>query len=265
MTRNSGAIFWAIILIAIGAIFLLQNLGVLRGNVWGSLWPIFLILLGVVLLFGNFTRRAAMATAQSIPLADAREARIRVDHGAGQLRVDAQSTPGILVDSSADDNFHFTTRRDGDRLEVHLSQTHDGMFWMNPGNWGRAFRWSLNLSREVPLWLEFKSGASESIINLRDLEVREVSLETGASKTELTLPARGHTTARVSAGAAEVRVYVPEGVAARIRASTGMASVNIDQSRFPSHGGVYESPNFESAENRAEIHIEGGVGNFVVR
>jgi hypothetical protein len=203
--------------------------------------------------------------AQSLPLEDAREAHIRVDHGAGQLRVAAQSNPGILVDSSADDEFRFTTRRDGDRLDVHLSQSHDGWFWFNPATWGRTFRWSLNLNRDVPLWLSFKTGASESIIDLRDLQVREVSLETGASKTELTLPARGQTSARISAGAAEVRVYVPEGVAARIRTSTGIASVNVDQSRFPSFGGAYQSPDYESAENRADIRIEGGVGNFVVR
>jgi len=264
MNARSGSIFWAVALIAAGGIFLLQNLGILRGDVWGNLWPLFLILLGAMLLFGNFTRRGAMAATQSVPLEDAREAFVRVDHGAGQLRVDAQSTPGVLVDSSADDEFRFTTRRDGDRLNVHLTQAQNGWFWMNPGNWGRGFRWSVNLNRDVPLWLAFKSGASESIINLRDLQVREVSLETGASKTELTLPARGRSSARISAGAAEVRVHVPEGVAARISTSTGMASVNIDQSRFPSRGGVYESPDFENAENRAEIRIEGGVGNFIV-
>ena len=47
---------FAIILIIVGAIFLLNNLGILPWNFWLSIlqfWPIFLILLGLKMVFGN--------------------------------------------------------------------------------------------------------------------------------------------------------------------------------------------------------------------
>ena len=38
--------FFGIILIVVGAVFLAQNLNLISGNVWGTLWPIILIALG---------------------------------------------------------------------------------------------------------------------------------------------------------------------------------------------------------------------------
>jgi hypothetical protein len=46
-----GRIYPAIWLIVIGVFFLLENFGFLRGDVWGKLWPIFIILPGLFILF----------------------------------------------------------------------------------------------------------------------------------------------------------------------------------------------------------------------
>jgi len=42
--------FFGIILIVVGAIFLAQNLNLISGDVWGTFWPIILIALGAGLL-----------------------------------------------------------------------------------------------------------------------------------------------------------------------------------------------------------------------
>ncbi len=269
-SRSSGAMFWAFALIAVGVIFLLQNMGILSFNVWGSIWPIFIILLGVWMLFGNFMRGGSAATTQSIPLGSTDEAHIEVNHGAGRLRVGASSDAAVLVDSASTHGFHHDTRRDGTRANVRLRQERDWWFWMWPGSWGGRLDWSLSFNREIPLSLVIKTGASDSQINLRDLKVRSFTLETGASSAEVTLPASGQTSAKISAGASAVRVTVPDGVAARISTSTGAASVRVDQSRFPSQGGglgsgLYQSPDYDTAENRADIRIEGGAASFEIR
>ena len=270
-SRNSGAMFWAFILIAVGVIFLLQNMGVLSFNVWGSIWPIFIILLGVWLLFGNFMRGGSAATtAQSIPLGSTDEAHIEVNHGAGRLRVGASSDASVLVDSASTDGFRYDTRRDGTRANVRLHQERDWWSWAWPGNWVGRSDWSLGFNREIPLSLTIKTGASDSQINMRDLKVRSFKLETGASSSEVTVPANGQTSTKIEAGASSVRVIVPAGVAARIDTSTGAASVSVDQSRFPSHSGglfsgLYQSPDYDTAENRADIRIEGGAASFEIR
>lgn len=42
--------FFSISLIAIGVIFLLKNLGIISGEIWGIIWPTLIILLGLSLL-----------------------------------------------------------------------------------------------------------------------------------------------------------------------------------------------------------------------
>ncbi len=49
--------FVGLVLIALGIIALLVKLGVLPGSIWGYAWPVILIILGLVLLFGRRHRR----------------------------------------------------------------------------------------------------------------------------------------------------------------------------------------------------------------
>jgi hypothetical protein len=117
------------------------------------------------------------------------------------------------------------------------------------------------LTNAIPLSLDIDVGAAEARYDLSNLYVTDLKLETGASETELTLPASaGFTRARIKAGAAEVRVRVPEGVAARIKATGGLADIQVDSSRFPRQGDVYRSASYDSAEHKVEIDAEAGVG-----
>ena len=54
--RRGPDLFWPIILIGAGIIFLLSNLGVITGNPWPilwNLWPVLLIVIGLDILFGR--------------------------------------------------------------------------------------------------------------------------------------------------------------------------------------------------------------------
>jgi len=49
MRRNN--VFWAIVLLGAGSILLLNNLGLIKGNVWIYLWSAFLVFLGLWMIF----------------------------------------------------------------------------------------------------------------------------------------------------------------------------------------------------------------------
>ena len=91
-------------------------------------------------------------------------------------------------------------------------------------------------------------------------------VKTGASDTRIVLPASvAECDVRVEAGAAQVSIEVPTGVAARIRSQMGLGSTNVDEGRFPRTADGWASPDYEGATHRAEIHIQGGVGSVRVR
>jgi hypothetical protein len=100
---------------------------------------------------------------------------------------------------------------------------------------------------------------------LSDLQVKELTLKSGASSTNLTLPASaGMTHARVSSGAASVNISVPQGVAARIRWHGGLSTVSVNQARFQRSGDSYQSPDYDTAANNVDLDVEMGVGSVTV-
>ena len=72
------------------------------------------------------------------------------------------------------------------------------------------------------------------------------------------------TNVKAEAGAASVTFEVPAGVAVRIRNRMALGSSQIDESRFPRVGDIYQSLDYATAENRIDMDIQGGVGSVKV-
>jgi hypothetical protein len=126
--------------------------------------------------------------------------------------------------------------------------------------------WDISLTDEIPLELKLNTGASDTRLNLTDLQVTNLWVETGASATEIHMPdSVAHTKAVIKAGAASVKVHIPEGVAARIRITGGLMGASVDTHRFPKSGGYYQSPDYETASFKAELRVETGVGSVTVK
>jgi hypothetical protein len=261
----TSRLFWPLILIAAGVLLLLDNLNLLPGSAWGWIWPLALIALGVSVLLGG--RAAAEPVEDSLALDGARRARLSLKHGAGELDVRGGAPPDTLFAGTFHGGVDKQVGRQGDEVEATLAaRGEEWLNWIGPRGRGGRLDWAVRLNPGLPLALSLESGASAATLDLADLKVTEFALQTGASQTRLVLPANaGHTRARINAGAAEVQVRVPEGVAARIRGHMAVGSLDVDQGRFPRRDGGYESPGFETAANRVEIDVEGGVGTVNVR
>jgi hypothetical protein len=262
--------FWPITLILLGVLLLLDNLGILPGGAWGWIWPIVLIWLGLSLLLGRRGRARFELVEDSLPLDGATSARMKLRHGAGRLVVRAGAAPALLFAGTFGGGVDKHVDRSGDLLDVVLqAAAQDWTRWMGPWNWGGqpgGLNWTLGLNPTIPLELTLETGASESALDLSALRVTDLAIKTGASSTEVTLPAQaGQMRAKIESGAASVRVSVPSGVAARIRGHMGVGELDVDQGRFPRRSDGYESDDFETAANRVELEIQGGVGQVSVR
>ena len=132
-----------------------------------------------------------------------------------------------------------------------------------PGRWGQG--WHFGVTAEVPLTLSVETGASNNELDLADLRVADFSIRTGASQTRVRLPrAAGSTRGRIDAGAASVRVEVPEGVALRLVGRMQLGTNDIDTRRFPPSAGGWASPDYDSAQNRVELTVTGGLATLQV-
>jgi hypothetical protein len=190
-----------------------------------------------------------------LPIGDMRRAEIRVAFGGGELML-RQAAPGLLVAGSFDGGVvHEVTATGALKLEP-----------AHPAPWfrlGRPIRWDVGITAEIPVDLRLETGANRSTVDLAALRIERLELHTGASDTDVRLPAVGRTSVRVACGFAAVRIEVPAGVAARIRSQMALGSTTVDP-RFPRVEGGWASPDFETAENRVDLQVEGGFGSVEV-
>jgi len=269
MIRSSN-MFWGGVLVLLGGVFLVDSLGILTINIWGIFWPVMLILFGVWVLLGYFVRGDTMENEHAtIPLGHAQSARIHIHHGAGRLTVGAGADPMDLATGTFGGGLKVQTRQDGDTSVVNMRVRDSGFpTVVFPWFWGSQNRidWDVSLTDEIPLELKINSGASETLLDLTDLQVTNLRIETGASASEIRMPdSMSQTKAVIKAGAASVKAYIPDGVAARIRISGGMMGANVNTQRFPKAGGFYQSPDYETAPFKIELRVETGMGSVTVR
>ena len=261
MRRN--AIFWGSMLVLFGVLFLLSNLGIFNINVWSLFWPIILIGMGLWFLYGYFFRPKGEVEHANIRLEGASRARLRVNHGAGRLNIYAGAGAGDLAEGDFGGGLDQSSRLSGDTLDVTMKVP--SQVFVFPFGPGMSLDWSFGLARQIPLELELETGANESQIDLTDLQVTRLSVKSGASSTNVRLPASvGLTSVTVETGAASVKLFVPQGVAARVSGSAGLAAINVDERRFPRIGSMNQSPDYDSAANKVDITISVGVGSVDV-
>jgi len=220
MRRNQ--LFWGVILLFVGGLMLLNAMGIrLPGGMRPTelFWPAILILAGVWILFGVFLRGKVETEQATIDLQGAREARLKINHGAGELKVHSGAGARELARGSFAGGLDQKANRNGDRLEVRMRPAKDVFDFPFFGP-RHQLDWYVALNSEIPVALKLNLGANKSDLDLHDMNITDLKLETGASDTRLTLPSRGRFHADLDLGAASLEVVVPQGLSARIRALT---------------------------------------------
>jgi hypothetical protein len=254
-------------LITLGVIFLLINFNILPGEAWNYIFPLALVLLGIGLLIGwrRGPRQLEMVK-DSAALNGATRAAITLKHGAGQLGVKAGTDPNVLFAGTFGGGVDKQLTREGDTAVLELKTPPE--IWGNLGFPGiRGLEWDLALNPAVPLGLKYEGGAADTHMDLSGLKLNSLEINTGASSTDIVLPPpTGTMRVVIKSGAASVKVRMPPNVAASIHGTMGLGALDVDMSRFPNRGsGAYRSDGYDSATDRIDMTVEGGVGSVNVR
>ncbi len=255
-----GPILFPLILIVLGALLLFGNLGYISFDFWhfvSTWWPLLLVVLGLDILIGSLRARNVKPRTLALDLGAAPQADVSINFGAGDLVI-GKAASGRIVDGTFEGEVSYEAKPDG-RVSLKLEPLN---WWgWNP----RGYRWNVGLTDAVPLKLLLDGGAANTNADLTELQVTDLRVKTGASSTVIRLPrAARMTTVRVNAGAASVKLIVPEGVAARVRSNMAVGSNDINRQRFPLSGSDYVSPDYATASNKIDIQFEGGVGSLAV-
>lgn len=262
------SLFWPIVLIGIGVIWLLGNLGVISAanvSVLFRLWPLVLIVVGVELLIGRnspglsaligigavvllvllmivgpslgWAADVEVKTASfSEPLEDARSARVSLNLGVADTHVGALSDSNDLItaDLSYVGEVDFVAQGETEKV-ISLSQTSaedNGGFNFFGFGWffqGEQLNWNIGLSPEVPIDLSINGGVGEANLDLSSLQVTGLNVSSGVGAMTVNLPSSGESySARLSSGVGEFNVTIPEGPDVTLNINGGVGESTID-------------------------------------
>jgi hypothetical protein len=258
-------IAWALlvpaIMIAIGTLLFVDLAGLADIDAFGFLarwWPLILIAVGVLILIGAvLPRQRGVEEHLELSAGTLTSGEVVLKFGAGELDV-GTGRPGMLITGDLEGG---AIRRDLGPGRIELETDYVQVFpWF-----GERVHWRIGLAPDLPISLRLEGGASRSTLDLAGTRVTSLTVKTGASSTRIVLPREVERCAvRIEAGAAQVTVEVPPGVAARITSQMGLGSSTIDEARFPRSGDGWESSDYGTAAHRADISISGGVGSVRV-
>ncbi len=246
----SGISVFGVVLIVVGGIFLVNELGIFHLG-WRMLWPVLLIAIGAVVLLNALARQGARhqgpgAASTSIAREGAGRLELEVAVGAGTFSLGAGSGQLLDVRSTVSD-IAAQQRRDGDLVQVRLRQDLASF-----GGWRANTNWEIHLAPDIPTRLKFDAGAGSFDVDLELLAIVEAKLQVGAARTRIVLPRpRGEVVVSITGGAASFAIEVPAGVEYRFESSGGLTSID----------GSTQSPGYGTASDHVLVRFSGGASS----
>jgi len=287
--RRRRGVFWPLLLIALGLLFLLQTMGFISGVSWlaiASLWPILLILIGLDIAFAGrwpvptlvaevlviavglalvayapnlgpgvfvFGGSGPGESDVTVPRSGATELDLTLNAGATRAyRVSGGATE-LVQAHSADADLRLRTTGTS-RLNVRLDQVTPNGFIRPAGEADIQ----VQVASDVPTSLTINAGAGQFDIDLSDIHVRTADVNVGASSMRFVLPKpTGDVPIDMNGGASNITLTVPDGVEARISTSGGLISLRSDNPRLGDTGssrGVFAGKTSVETSGYATAH-----------
>lgn len=256
------SLFWPIVFIGVGLLWLLANLNLIPREGWLTLlrfWPIFLIAIGFDIMIGRQSRLiggaigvsvvalalvltlvgpemgfapATSATTDTIfePLGAAESARIDLDLSIGETTITALADSTNLLEAEITHlgELEFSAHGENQKTIRLREREHNLRF-----DWFDIFEdqnlsWDVSLSPEIPLDLSIDGGVGEANLDLSQLDITKFDLNSGVGDMTIILPATGSSyEVDVEVGVGKVELQLEDGIDATLKIEGGVGDTIV--------------------------------------
>lgn len=267
--RRGGyrSLFWPVVLIGIGVIWLLGNLNILNAQnlvVAVRLWPLLLIVVGLDLLFGRSSATLGAAIGigsvalfvllmlvgpamglgydlkevtlkDTVPGGDVSAAHLSVQAVTGTVAISPLSGSNALVDYNitALGDVKSTVEGSSEKtisFKQPNEQAADGLIGWVLGNFennGDKYVWKFGLNPDTPFDIDINNGTGAVNLDLTTLQLKTVRVNVGTGGVDMKLPG-GTYTGNIDTGTGGGTVVVPASADATLTITTGTGGFTVD-------------------------------------
>lgn len=293
---NKRAIL-GILIIALGVLFLLNNLGFIDFSVlwriW-NMWPLLLVAIGFNIIFKENQKAIyaiwivffALLIFYGIYLQKNYQSRHHMDRmggnsrvvieksqvteygqldldlGAAELTIDKEDKNLLVAEIRGRDlNYYENYKNNKQRAEISFEGVNfRGVNFSVP----HPSNYEFYLNRNVLWELDLDLGAISGEINLEDIPVRSIDLDFGAGELDFVLGDKSSELIfYIDAGASSLNIKIPEGAAIKVDMDAALTSTNLDDFDLIRDGDNYISRDYESADTKIEFDIDMGAGEII--
>lgn len=302
---------WGLVLVFVGAVLMLDNFNVIDfywRSVW-RLWPLILVISGANIIFSGSDSRITGAISIIITVAalafigysgtqlpadqkdwwsgkgdrrddsprrtwsnssftepyegNVRRAKLNISGGATVYTID--DTTSNLFDADVDHKWgNYSLQRTlQDSIQIlDFKMRNKDKSWNMDSEDGNKVDIRLN-SR--PLWdISLETGAGKTEFDLTPFKVNSLRVKGGAASFELKLgEPETITEVSVETGVAEINIDVPSAVGCKIEVQSGLSSRNFNGFTQQADGS-YTTSNYNSSLKKININLKGGLSDFDV-
>lgn len=295
-----GRRIWrGVILILVGGLLLMGNLGFISRDLWSILfqiWPVILVALGLTMLLNN-SRWAFVgplvlvgvilyvALAPSVPFryshhmgmgwyglqhssvytkpwdASIKSGELQVELGVGDVTLFGSEQQ--LLSSNISHHMHarpiWTWEQRGDRAVVRLKGSRTRSRFMGDG----GYEGSIQLGSTIPWDGNLHMGVGSLNGDFRNVLLRKLDVEVGVGSIDITLPDKGiRGNVAIDGGVTSVNLRAPQGIGVRIRLASPVGVKNLEQAGLKKTDQYWISDNYDAAVSAYDIVISTGINKL---
>lgn len=267
---------WPLLLVMVGVNIIFRNNQIIKAVTW-------IMFLAVVILFGYFNQgsggwrqysdewrqyaeKSVEETGNGNISVEKEEGikngKVKLDLGGVRLKVGSESTKlldALVTNTETKHSIQYSNG--GETADIRFYRNKTGVF--SGEKFNEDFR--LNLNRDVVWDLDVKIGAANGTLDLSDLKVKDLDIDTGAVNLELVFGANIESSkVKLDSGASKISVSLPEEIGVKVKFDAGLSKNNFKELGWEKQGNYYTSPNYDQAAKKIDFDVDMGVGQFEV-
>lgn len=280
----------SVLVVGFGSVLLAGNLGYISISAWELLtkaWPLILIGIGLDVIIGHrtvarsliglilaFLLIAGLVWVADLSLPSSVKAQefsqkyhnessltLNIQRTAGSVEVTSGGTDAQLVDATLNllknEKVEPVVQQGADSTTIDLSNSKT----VFPGT-SRPVQnstWKIAVNSRPALSLQSKVVMGENRLDLRGLNVKELTCETSTGRSVVYLSETLGSTNRISGATGQITIYVPAGAPVKIMANKAIGALTVPD-KFTREDGFVVSPAYKAGDPAIEVSVELPIG-----